>query len=228
MNKKYPLITLAIFCSLTCFSQNQIGIFGSIQSTTVNYKVRNKKQTTESKLGGQLGLTLKVPFDNQLYFSPVVGYSLKGFSVQLTDTASIPGKDVVHNDLSVHSIDIAPLFHLVLSKNPSHLFVRFGPSVDVAFKGKEKLTLKDGKIEDRAMQFGSKYYSPITTTAIVHIGFETQGGFFVFGHYNHGLGSMNNSDFGPKARHRAFGLSLGTYFGRRNPNVMDTRALDAK
>ena len=228
MTKKYPLITLALFCTFTCFSQSSIGVFGGVQSTTASYKVRDKKQTTSSKLGGQFGLTLKIPFDNQLFFSPVVGYSMKGFSVQLTDTASIPGKNVVHNNLSVHSIDIAPLFHVDLSKAPSHLFVRFGPSVDVAFKGREKLTLKDGKLEERAMQFGSAYYSPITTTAVVHFGFETQGGFFVFGHYNQGLGSMNNSDFGPKARHRAFGLSLGTYFGRRNPNVMDTRALDAK
>lgn len=228
MNKKYPLITLALFYSLTCLSQNQVGIFGGIHTTTASYKVRDKKQTTTSKLGGQLALTLKVPFDNHLFFSPVVAYNLKGFKVQLTDSASIPGKDVVNNDLSVHSIDVAPLFHIELSKSPSHLFVRFGPSVDVAFKGKEKLTFKDGKLEDRAMKFGSAYYSPITTTAVFHLGYETKGGFFVFGHYNHGLGSMNNSDFGPKARYRSFGLSLGTYFGKRNPNVFDTRALDAK
>jgi len=228
MTKILPLTLLAFFVSVTGLSQNRIGIYGGIQSTTAAYKVRDKKQITDSKLGAQLALTLKVPFDNQLFFSPVVGYNLKGFRVQLTDSAAIPGKDVVNNELTVHSIDIAPLFHIDLSKNPSHLFVRFGPSVDVTFKGKERVTLKDGKIEERAMKFGSAYYSPITTSAILHFGYETSGGFFVFGHYNHGLGSMNNSDFGPKARHRGFGFSLGMYLGGRNPNVFDTRALDAK
>jgi hypothetical protein len=228
MNKKYTLIIIALLYSLTSFSQNLFGVFGGVQSTTAGYKVRDKKQTTESKIGGQLGLTLKVPFDNQLFFSPVIAYSLKGFKVQLTDTASIPGKDVINNNVTVHTIDIAPLFQIDLSKNPSHLFVRFGPGIDIAFKGKESLTLKDGKVKDREMQFGSTYYSPLTSNATFHFGYETAGGFFVFGHYNHGLGSMNNSDFGPKIKHRIIGLSLGTYFGKRNPNVFDTRALDAK
>ena len=228
MTKKYPLTTLTLFLTISCFSQNFVGVYGGIQSTTAAYKVRDQKQITGSKVGAQLGLTLKVPFDNQLFFSPTVSYNLRGFRVQLTDSASVPGKDVIYNDLSVHSIDIAPLFHIDLSKNPSHLFLRIGPSVDVAFKGKESVTLKDGKMNEREMKFGSTYYSPITTSAILHFGYESSGGFFVFGQYNHGLGSMNNSDFGPKARHRGLGLSLGTYIGRRNPNVFDTRALDAK
>ncbi|HYH16729.1 MAG TPA: porin family protein [Flavisolibacter sp.] len=228
MNKKYPLTTLAILISFSVFSQTLKGVFGGIQSTTAGYKVRDKKQSTSSKTGGQLGMTLKIPFDNQLFFSPIVAYSLKGFTVQLTDSATIPGKDVLHNDVTVHAIDIAPLLQLDFSKNPSHLFVRFGPAIDVAFKGKERLTYKNGKTADQDMKFGSTYYGFITSSAIVHLGYETKGGFFVFGHYNHGLGSMNNNDFGPKIHHRIVGLSLGTYFGRRNPNVFDTRALDAK
>jgi hypothetical protein len=228
MNKRYHLLTLALFSTLASFSQIRTGIYGGVQSTTAGYKVREKKQTTESKTGVQLGLTLKVPFDNHLFFSPAISYSLKGFKVQLTDSASIPGKNVINNDVTVHTIDIAPLFQIDLSENPSHLFVRFGPSVDVAFKGKETVTLKDGKLEERKMKFASEYYSPITTDATVHLGYETKGGFFVFGHYNHGLGSMNNSDYGPKIRNRVIGLSLGFYFGGRNPNVFDTRALDAK
>lgn len=228
MNKKFPLITLAILFGLCSFSQNSFGVYGGVQSTTAAYKVRGKKQSTESKVGAQLGVTLKVPFDNQLYFSPIIAYNLKGFKVQLTDSASIPGKNVVSNDLTFHTIEIAPLFQIDLSKEPSHLFVRFGPGIDVVVKGKEKVVFKDGKTENRDMKFGSEYYCPVTTNATLHFGYETQGGFSIFGHYDHGLGSMNNSDYGPEARHRVLGLSLGYYFGRRNPNVFDTRALDAK
>jgi hypothetical protein len=228
MNKNIPLIAIAILCSISSFAQNKIGLSGGVQSTTAAYKVRGKKQSTDSKIGAQLALSLKVPFDNQLFFAPTIAYNLRGFKVQLTDTASIPGKNVVNNDLTFHTINIAPLFQIDLSKQPSHLFVRFGPGIDVVVKGKENVTYKDGKTESREMKFGSEYYSPITTNASFQFGYETQGGFFIFGHYDHGLGSMNNSDYGPEARHRALGLSLGYYFGRKNPNVFDTRAMDAK
>lgn len=228
MNKILPLIAFGALYCLPAFSQNKIGISGGVQTTTAAYKVRGKKQSTESKLGAQFALSLKVPFDNQLFFSPTVSYNLRGFKVQLTDSASIPGKNVVNNDLTFHTINIAPLFQIDFSKQPSHLFVRFGPGVDVVVKGKEDLTYKDGKTESRAMKFGSEYYGPITTTAIFQFGYESQGGFFLFGHYDHGLGNLNNSDYGPEATHRALGLSLGFYFGRKNPNVFDTRALDAK
>lgn len=228
MNKILPLITFSLLYCLPGFSQNKIGLSGGVQSTTANYKVRGKKQSTESKLGAQFALSLKVPFDNQLFFAPTIAYNLRGFKVQLTDTAVIPGKNVVNNDLTFHTINIAPLFQIDLSKDPSHLFVRFGPGLDVVVKGKENLVFKDGKTESRDMQFGSEYYGPITSSAIFQFGYESQGGFSIYGHYDLGLGSMNNNDYGPKAQHRALGLSLGFFFARKNPNVFDTRALDAK
>ncbi|ANE52884.1 porin family protein [Flavisolibacter tropicus] len=228
MNKILPLITFGILYCLPGFSQNKIGLSGGVQSTTASYKVRDKKQSTEGKVGAQFAISMKVPFDNQLFFAPTISYNLRGFKVQLTDSAVIPGYNVVNNDLTFHTINIAPLFQIDLSKEPSHLFVRFGPGVDVVVKGKEDLIFKDGKTESRQMKFGSEYYSPITTNAILQFGYESQGGFFIFGHYDHGLGSVNNNDFGPDAKHRALGLSLGFYFGRKNPNVFDTRALDAK
>lgn len=222
---KLTITGIGLTCSLTVSSQNLKGIFGGVQSTTAQYKIKDQLQTTGSKVGAQLGAMLKIPFDHNLYFAPTANYSLKGFTVQLMDDANPPGEGIVSNDVSIHTLELAPLFHIEFSKKPSHLFMRVGPGIDLAFKGSESLVKKDGSQIIRDMKFSFTNYGRITSSAVVHLGYETQGGFFVFGHYSHGLGSLNNSDGGPTIRHRIFGLSIGKYFGH-NPNVMDTRALD--
>jgi hypothetical protein len=225
MIKKLAIASMLLACGLMGSAQNLTGIFGGVQSTTAQYKIRDKSQTTSSKIGAQLGATLKIPFDQNLYFAPTANYSLKGFKVQLMENANPPGENIVSNDVTIHTLELAPLFHIDLSKNPSHFFLRVGPAIDLAFKGSESLVMKDGVQVNRDMKFSFADYGRITSSGVVHLGYESKGGLFVFGHYSHGLGSLNNNDGGPTIRHRLFGLSIGKYFGR-NPNVMDTRALD--
>ncbi len=120
-------------------------------------------------------------------------------------------------------MELAPLFHIELSKNPSHLFLRVGPAIDIVFTGSESLVMKNGSQVKRDVKFSFADYGRITSSGVVHLAYETKGGFFVFGHHSHGLGSLNNNDYGPTIRHRIFGLSIGKY-SSRNPNVMNTRA----
>jgi hypothetical protein len=224
MKRIFTLSVTLCSSALICFGQIKYGVFAGPQKTTARYLVANEQQETSFKNGLQGGVILKVPFEAQLYFTPAVYYTSKGYRVSLKKPTYPPGKDAIGDDVRVHAIEIAPLLNIDLSKDQNHLFVRFGPSIDVAVAGREHIFMIDGKEVEQSMKFDFTAYGRFTSAANVHFGFESQSGFFVFAHYAQGLGSMNNADLGPIIRHRLFGISVGAFFGK-NPNVIDTRVI---
>jgi len=211
MVKLLGIITL-VFLHLACSAQNNYGFFAGAQRTTAHYSIADEKQKTSEKYGAHAGFLIKIPFEKQLYFAPSLYYTQKGFSVNLTKPSFPPGEDAISNDIRVHAIEVAPLFQFDLSPNPSHFFIRLGPALDFIFSGTEKIGLKNGSIEEKNMKFSFGDYGRITSSANIQVGYETASGYQLWGFYNHGLGSMNNADEGPKIRHRLFGISLGKYF----------------
>jgi hypothetical protein len=215
MAKLIGFIVVLLFCGIDGVNaQSLYAVFGGGQATSAKYTVRDNKQETEHKFGGQGGIMIKIPFENQLYFAPAMYYSMKGYTVALKDSAFPPGVDAISNDVRIHSIDIAPLFQIDFSKQPGHLFVRFGPSVEAIIKGTEEVGLKNNTTVKRDMKFSFGDYGRVTASLVGQFGYETGNGFMIFAHYGHGIGSMNNADRGPRITHRVAGLSIGKYFGK--------------
>ena len=208
----------------TSFSQVTLAIFGGPQMTKAKYKVQEEKQPTQFKPGFQLGATLKVPFDNQLYFGPAIYYSMKGYKVTLNSPSFPPSELAINNETTIHTIELAPLLHLNFSNQPSHFFAKFGPALDFAFSGKEKFdTIGGEEPVERSMKFAFTEYGRVTAQGILHLGFESSKGYMIFAHYAEGMGSLNNADNGPRIKHRIVGLSFGWFF-QKNKNVIDTRS----
>lgn len=217
------ILCLIVFSNNRGFSQVSHAIFGGPQLTTAKYKVNEKKQPTEFKTGFQLGATIKVPFENNLYFGPAVYYSMKGYKVTLNDPSFPPTEVATNNETTIHTLEIAPLLHLDFSNQPSHFFIKFGPAIDIAFSGKEKFdTIGGSKPIERSMLFSYTSYGRFTAQGILHLGYQSSNGLMVFAHYAEGLGGLNNADNGPTIKHRIIGLSLGWFFNK-NKNVIDTR-----
>lgn len=228
MNSRFFILPLIFFLSIKGNAQVQFAFFAGAQATSAYYKVNGIQQPTQFKRGYMGGVAVKVEFDNQLYFFPSIYYNLKGYKVTLNNSAFPPGEFAVNNDVTVQTVEIAPLFQVDLNKKPSHLFFRFGASVDYAFSGREKfdtVSLPGVRASiDRSMVFDFTEYGRFTAQANLHFGYETGKGLMVFAFYQHGFGSMNNADGGPKIFHRIIGLSLGWLFGR-NPLASDTRKI---
>ena len=223
---------LAVFCflllSMSSVGQVRFAVFAGPQRTSAHYTVTFEKikQATCFKSGVMGGVGAKIEFDNQLYFFPSVYYSLKGYEVYLKTPAFPPTEFAKYNNTTVHTIEVSPLFHIDFNKKPSHLFVRFGPAVDVAFKGRERFdtvssTSGESARVDRSMVFSFGDYGRFSAQANLHFGYEAKNGFMIFAFYEHGFGSMNNADRGPKIFHRIGGISFGWVFGK-NPLVTDT------
>lgn len=220
---KIILLSVATLCiSISASSQAEFGIFAGPQMTSARYDIAGAKQKTDYKYGFQLGGMMKVPFESKLYFAPAVFYSMKGYKVTFTKFAYPPDPAAVDNDVTLHNIEFAALLQYDFSDKPGHLFIKAGPSLEVQLKGKEKFNTVTGEQVSRNMKFSFADYGFVGASLLGHFGYETESGFTIFAHYTFGVGNISNTDGGPSIRHRAFGLSIGKFFGRKKI-IIDTR-----
>jgi hypothetical protein len=216
------LLILVTLLGIQFFSHAQEAIWvvhAGYQSTSAQYTVKGMEQNTGRKSGVVAGVSLKVPFENRFYFFPTIQYSLKGYKVDLVEKTYPPSTLAINNNTTIHTIDFAPIFQFDFSYNPSHVFFRFGPVIDYAFSGTETFDTLDaagypGTVRTD-MPFKYSGYGRFTASVVGHLGYQMENGFMIFAHYNYGIGSMNNADYGPRILHRIAGISVGYYFDRK-------------
>ena len=214
--------TLTLLSSLILNSQVQYGIFAGPQVTDVRYMINEKKQETSMRIGLNAGVQMKVPFENRLSFAPSIMYNLRGYKVDKFVGVSFP-PDSLAVDVATrfHTVELAFMLQHDFNLEPGHFFIRFGPSLDFALFGNEKFTTHNGTKIDRSMKFSFSDYGHYLASAIIQLGYEAANGFFAYGHYNYGLTTMNNWDFGPTIGNRAAGITIGKYF-KQNKVVINT------
>ena len=208
------------FAMRTALAQPEFGIMAGGQTTWASYStpeinLGKTKQKTDMKYGFQLGGMMKVQFEGRLFFSPIAFYSLKGYKVTLTRPSFPPDTAAIDNDVTLHTFEIAPLLQYNFSSNPGHFFIKAGPSFDIQMTGKEKFNKTGGGSVSRNMKFGFGDYGYLGANLLLHLGYETGSGLIIYGHYTHGVGSIVNTDNGPRIIHRAAGISIGKYFNRK-------------
>jgi hypothetical protein len=218
--KTILLAAAALLFMNTALAQVQYSVFAGPQFTTAHYKVQGVKQETTYKPGLLVGAGMKVPFENHLYFSPSVFYSLKGYKVKFKNFAFPPDATATDNNTSIHTFELAAMLQYDFNDQPSHFMVRVGPSLDFQLFGQEHFNTPMEEVE-RDMPFGFDKYGHYSTNMIFQFGYEMKNGFFVLGQYSYGLTSISNTDNGPDIRHRVFGITIGTFFNSKKI-VMDT------
>ena len=205
-------IIIVLVCAISFSSKSQVrlNLFAGPQVSGASYNVSGVKQKTKHKYGFQVGAGLKVPFEERIYFAPAVFYSMKGYKVNFTRFAYPPDTLALDNNTLFHTVETAFLLQYDFGKQPDHFFIKAGPSLDFHLFGTEKYNTATGK-QDRKIPFGYDKYGHYSANMILQLGYETKNGFFLFGHYSHGLANISNADYGPKIRHRAAGLSIGKF-----------------
>src|SRR5688572_18091292 len=98
MRKLLFSLVLAISSFVIYAQSPRVSIFGGPQITSVKYTINNKKQSTENKYGFQVGASVKVPFENRLYFAPAAYYSLKGYKVTFSQVSFPPDTAAIDNN----------------------------------------------------------------------------------------------------------------------------------
>lgn len=215
--KKISACILFSIALLSVHAQGKpdFGIFAGPQISTAKYTILGDKQSVSNKYGFQLGGTMKIPFENRLYFSPMAFYSLKGYKVELSRPSFPPDTLALDNNTTIHTVELAALLQYDFSSKPNHFFLRFGPALDFQLSGREKFNLKNGSAVDRNMIWDFGSYGRYAASAIIQFGYETASGLTLTANYDRGIATINNADGGPKIRHRVFALTVGKYFKKK-------------
>lgn len=208
------LLLTAIALLTTFFANSQV-LFGASagpQATGVSYKVDHKKQESSFKLGVNAGLQIKMPLEGRLHFAPSIMYNLRGYKVKYDTPPDMPDTGAIDNNTSFHTIELGFLLQHDFKLEPGHFFIRFGPSLDFALFGNEKYNTKTNGSIEQPMPFSFADYGHYLASAIVHFGYEFKNNWYVYGHYNYSIGTMDNVDYGDYIGNRAVGISIGYYF----------------
>lgn len=213
--KTISLFVFAALLKLNVQSQVQIGFLAGPQTSTARYSVQDVKQSTNSKYGFQLGMSCKVPFDNNLFFAPQIFYSLKGYKASFSRYAYPPDATATDNNTTIHTLELAALLEVEFSNKPRHFFFRGGPSLDFQLFGQEKFHLLNNNYISRNMKYGFTEYGHYGANAIAQLGYQTTNGTTLYLNYEFGLTNISNVDDGPNIRHRVIGVSLGKYFHQK-------------
>jgi len=209
---KVLLLITFLLAEYTATGQTRIALLGGVQVTTSHYMVRDIKQSTSFKPGLIVGASCKIEFEKKLFFSPAVFYSYKGYKVVLNQAAYPPDIEAVKNNLSVHTLELAPMLEYDFSLSTRHLFIKFGPSLDIQLSGREKISLINGSTVSRKMKYGFAEYGRYAGSAILQFGYQFSKDCFVQAYYSHGLADLNNADNGPSIKYRTFGIAAGKFF----------------
>src|SRR6188768_2793023 len=206
--------TILLF-TLCANSQVSYGVFAGPQVTGAHYSIRDKKQESSSKIGVNAGFQIKVPFEGRLSFAPSVMYNLRGYKVKFDRPASPPDSSAIDNNTSYHTFELAFLLQHDFKLKPGHFFFRAGPSLDFVLFGNETYNTNMNTTVDRPMKFSFADYGAYLASIILQFGYEAKNGLYCYAHYNHGLISMNNKDYGPRIDNRAIGFTIGKYFKKK-------------
>lgn len=212
-NRNSNILFLVIFIFAGHISTAQTGftLFGGAQAVSANYKVRDIKQSTSFKPGFIIGAGYKIEFEKNLFFSPAVFYSYKGYKVTLDQAAYPPDLEAIKNNVSVHSLELAPMLEYDFSLSPKHFFIKAGPSLDIQLNGKEKVTMINETTVSRTMKYGFAEYGRYAGSAILQFGYKFSKYCFVQAYYSHGLTDLNNADNGPNIKYKVIGIAFGRF-----------------
>jgi hypothetical protein len=221
--QKPTLLTALILSVIFCHSQTKIGIFAGPQLSTARYVIEGDKQSTSDKAGFQLGMMVKVPFDNQLFFTPAIFYSMKGYKVNFNRPSFPPDTTALNNDTRIHTLEVAVMLQYDFSKKADHFFLKSGLSLDGQLAGKESYSLKNGSTVSRSMPFSFGEYGYAGANLLVQFGYEARNDLALFAQYSYGIGTIDNADGGPEIKHRVIGISIAKYLRSKKSRTASTK-----
>lgn len=166
---------------------------------------------TEPTHGGDVGVMMKVPFDNRLYFTPQVDFNYRGMKAKTL----VPNE---YSKISELQFRVMPLVQIEFKhpdKNENTFFLSTGPSLGFGLLGKQVKQDGGGTPADRDLHYGFARYGRFDAQYHLGLGYETTNGLRLLLNYSHGLGNMINTDGAGNLRYRAISAGIGYWFGKK-------------
>lgn len=195
----------AIALSFSSVAQNSIAVHAGYNHNTARIFNSDVKQPTGYVPGVNISIRLKTAFEPPLFFTPMISYNLRGYTVE-----PLSGS-IEKIETHIHYIDIAPLLNYDLTTGEkNHFSVTAGPVLGIAVSGKQKIT-ENGATTSAPMKFSMSNNFGYFNLAL-HTGISYHfNNMFIEGAYHLGFSSINNNEEvdGSNIKNRGFALSLG-------------------
>lgn len=153
-----------------------LGLTGGVQFPGARYEILHQPQPIDRFLGFQAGAQLKVPFDVNLYFVPSLRYHYRGYDVTLEIPNGQPHFDAIQNSIRLQNIETAFLLQFDLGNNPTHLYLRGGPSLETHLSGTEHYLKSNGELVKQHVSFARGEYGRYSMNLLAEAGLETRSG----------------------------------------------------
>lgn len=202
-----------LFIAIRTHAQVSYGVLGGVQQIDARVKIPDGVRIPASAgYGFHAGGMLKVPFDKNVFFSPQILYSLKGFTIHYNNMLQ---DSVTASKLLIHYIEIPAMLQFDTRSDGNGFFFLFGPSVSVAIAGKEKRTFLGNNEKERPMRFANTAYGRFEMNLAAKVGYCFKNNIIITGGYSYGLGSIINDDYFARIVPRMITLSAGYFFRRK-------------
>lgn len=174
--------------------------------STARVYINDDKQVNQYKNGFDIGLQMKTAFDVNLFFSPSIVFSSRGY-------VYLPVNDsITKYDNRIQYLDIVPALSYDFHPGKNILTLSLGPQISYALSGTEKTTLND-TVTAQKMQFSiDENYGVVDLGFNIGISYHFKK-IFLEALYQGGFANINNNVAidGRNIRNRMFCLNLGYY-----------------
>jgi hypothetical protein len=201
--KKYYVFLLATVLSGSLAAQVNTGFTAGLNYSDAAAKTfEGDKVPVTGGIGFHAGLSMRVLFDENIYFLTRAQYTLKRFTVNYNnrDTASIA--------MNYHYLEIPLLLEFNRHAQGRGFFAQFGPSFSIAMAGNQVIHDESGKNSSQPIKFAFSAYGRFEANLVGNIGYQFTPRMQATIGYTHGLGNIVDDDFGPSIKPRMFSASV--------------------
>ncbi len=167
---------------------------------------------TEGTHGGDLGVMMKIPFDNRLFFTPQVDFNYRGMKAKTL----VPNEFSKISELQFRVMPLVQIEFKHPDKKENTVFLSTGPSLGFGLLGQQTKQNQNGDPADRSLHYGFTRYGRYDAQWHLGLGYETTNGLRLLLNYSHGLGNMINTDGAGNLRYRVISAGIGYWFGKKN------------
>ena len=202
-----------LFMTNCAGAQVSYGVLCGVQQINARVKIPDGARIGATVgYGFHAGGMLKVGFDRNIFFSPQILYSRKGFTIHYNNLLQ---DSVTASKLQIHYIEITLLLQFDTRSDGNGFFFLFGPSASMAITGKEKRTFLGNSEKERPMRFANTAYGRFEMNLVAKAGYCFKSNIIIAGGYSYGLGSIVNDDYFARIVPRIITLSAGYFFKRK-------------
>ena len=207
MKKIFSAVIILLLCNTANAQTKVILKIGGNKSTAkvVDSSIEEKHHYVT---GFSAGVTLDVPFEGALHFTPSIGYSRRGYAFSQVTGPIRKTKN------TIHYIDLTPgaTLNFSISKNKkSAVILGLGPTLSTAISGTEKNTFASDSVATNKMVFSYTVYSRIDVGLTASISVKLNK-FLLESSCFFGLANTENDEsLLRNIQSRTFSVSIGYY-----------------